>query len=98
MSAPALLRVALGEELRRVRQQQGRGLRDVAESASISLGYLSEIERGTKEASSELLNAICGSLNLHLGSLLIALGESLLAPTAVVLDITPSVAPATAAA
>lgn len=92
MSAPALLRVALGEELRRVRLSQGRALRDVAEAASISLGYLSEVERGAKEASSELLNSICASLELPLSTLLISLGEALVEPEAVVVDITPSVA------
>lgn len=98
MSAPALMRVALGEELRRVRLSQGRALRDVAEAASISLGYLSEIERGAKEASSELLNAICASLDVSLAALLIASGESLLETPAVVVDITASVARGSVAA
>ena len=92
MPAAALLRVALGEELRRVRQAQGRTLRDVAESASVSFGHLSEIERGAKEASSELLNAICASLDVQLGAVLLTLGEALLEPSAVVVDITASVA------
>ena len=50
-----VLRQHLGDELRRQRQQQGRTLRQVSASARVSLGYLSEIERGQKEASSELL-------------------------------------------
>lgn len=49
---------------------QGRTLRDVAKSARVSLGYLSEVERGQKEASSELLNSICTALNLSLSSVL----------------------------
>ena len=65
-----LLREALGESLRRVRTDQGRTLREVSTDARVSLGYLSEIERGQKEASSELLNAICGALDLPLSTLL----------------------------
>jgi transcriptional regulator with XRE-family HTH domain len=49
---------------------QGRTLREVAKSARVSLGYLSEVERGQKEASSELLNSICSALNLTLGTVL----------------------------
>ncbi len=49
---------------------QGRTLRDVAKSARVSLGYLSEVERGQKEASSELINAICTALDLNLSTLL----------------------------
>jgi transcriptional regulator with XRE-family HTH domain len=45
-------------------------LRDVARDARVSLGYLSEVERGQKEASSELLNSICEALGLTLGSLM----------------------------
>ena len=53
------LRQAIGEVLRDVRQRQGRTLREVSQSARVSLGYLSEVERGQKEASSELLAWIC---------------------------------------
>lgn len=49
---------------------QGRTLRDVAKSARVSLGYLSEVERGQKEASSELLNSICTALDLSLSNVL----------------------------
>jgi transcriptional regulator with XRE-family HTH domain len=49
---------------------QGRTLRDVAKSARVSLGYLSEVERGQKEASSELLNSICSALDLSLSMVL----------------------------
>lgn len=61
-----LLRTHIGSALRDARISQGRTLRDVASAASISLGYLSEVERGQKEASSELLNAICVALDLSL--------------------------------
>ncbi len=65
-----LLRHELGEVLREARRAQGRTLRDVAGSAAVSLGYLSEIERGTKEASSELLASVCDGLGLSLSELL----------------------------
>ena len=59
-----LVRRSIGEVLRRERQHQGRTLREVSSAARVSLGYLSEVERGQKEASSELLAAICGALDL----------------------------------
>lgn len=57
-----LVRSVLGEALRRRRLGQHRSLRDVSRTARVSLGYLSEVERGQKEASSELLAAICAAL------------------------------------
>jgi transcriptional regulator with XRE-family HTH domain len=60
-----LLRTHLGSALRAARVSQERTLRDVAKSAKVSLGYLSEVERGQKEASSELLNSICIALDLQ---------------------------------
>lgn len=65
-----LLRSHIGQSLRAARVAQGRTLRDVAKSARVSLGYLSEVERGHKEASSELLNAICSALETSLGQIL----------------------------
>ena len=65
-----VLRHVIGDELRRRRQDQGRTLRDVSAAASVSLGYLSEVERGQKEASSELLAAICGALDVPLSDVL----------------------------
>jgi len=65
-----LFRRLLGDVLRRHRQRQGRTLRDVAASARISLGYLSEIERGRKEASSELLASLCEALDISLADVL----------------------------
>ena len=61
-----LVREAVGLTLRAARTSQNRTLRDVAHDARVSLGYLSEVERGQKEASSELLNAICVALGLSL--------------------------------
>ena len=65
-----LLRRELGDVLRDERRHQGRTLREVSQSASVSLGYLSEVERGEKEASSELLGSICGALGLPLSAVL----------------------------
>ncbi|MDQ7993867.1 MAG: helix-turn-helix transcriptional regulator [Propionicimonas sp.] len=67
---PVLMREALGEALRELRTAEKLTLREVSSAARVSLGYLSEIERGQKEASSELLNAICGALGVPLSSLL----------------------------
>lgn len=61
-----LLREAIGDSLRRARTAQSRTLREVSGSARVSLGYLSEVERGRKEASSELLAAICDALEVPL--------------------------------
>lgn len=65
-----LLRRELGDALRETRQTQGRTLREVSASAACSLGYLSEIERGEKEASSELLASICKALDVPLSQML----------------------------
>jgi transcriptional regulator with XRE-family HTH domain len=65
-----LLREAIGDRLRHARTTQHRTLREVSRAARVSLGYLSEVERGRKEASSELLAAICDALELPLADLL----------------------------
>ncbi|WP_280398919.1 helix-turn-helix domain-containing protein [Nocardia carnea] len=65
-----LLREAIGDSLRRARLAQSRTLREVSTSARVSLGYLSEVERGRKEASSELLAAICDALDVPLARVL----------------------------
>ncbi|MGH3738455.1 MAG: helix-turn-helix domain-containing protein [Micromonosporaceae bacterium] len=65
-----LLRRVLGDALRSRRLDQDRTLRDVSTSANVSLGYLSEIERGQKEASSELLASICDALDTRLSEVL----------------------------
>lgn len=67
-----VVREIIGAELRRRRQDQGRTLREVSSDAKVSLGYLSEVERGQKEASSELLSAICGALSAPLSEVLAA--------------------------
>ncbi|GAC70837.1 helix-turn-helix domain-containing protein [Gordonia soli] len=72
-----LLREALGDSLRRVRTDQGRTLREVSTDARVSLGYLSEVERGQKEASSELLAAICDALDVEIADLLLDVGHAL---------------------
>ncbi|QIK48299.1 helix-turn-helix transcriptional regulator [Gordonia hongkongensis] len=72
-----LLREALGDSLRRVRTQQGRTLREVSTGARVSLGYLSEVERGQKEASSELLAAICDALDVEIADLLLEVGSAM---------------------
>ncbi len=73
----ALLREAVGHTLRDARTSQARTLRDVAREARVSLGYLSEVERGQKEASSELLNAICAALGLTLSSVMTGVAREL---------------------
>ena len=65
-----LLRTQLGNTLRGHRLRQRRTLRDVSGAARVSLGYLSEVERGQKEASSELLASICDALDVELADLL----------------------------
>ncbi len=65
-----LVRHLLGEVLREERIRQGRTLRDVSKHAMVSLGYLSEVERGQKEASSELLGSICDALGVELAEIL----------------------------
>lgn len=65
-----VLRREIGEVLRSARQQQGRTLREVSSAAQVSLGYLSEVERGQKEASSELLASICQALDIPMSSVL----------------------------
>ena len=70
-----LLRQEIGDVLRDARREQGRTLREVSSIARVSLGYLSEVERGQKEASSELLASICGALAVPLSSVLHQVSE-----------------------
>ena len=65
-----LFRRLLGDVLRDKRTQRGLTLREVSAEARVSLGYISEIERGQKEASSELLSSICGALDVPLSLML----------------------------
>ena len=73
----ALLREVIGDVLRRARTEQGRTLREVSDSARVSLGYLSEVERGQKEASSELLASICQALGIRLSDVLRRVADDL---------------------
>jgi transcriptional regulator with XRE-family HTH domain len=75
--ARPLLRTTLGEVLRRTRLGQDRTLADVAQAAKVSMQYLSEIERGRKEASSEVLAAICDALETDLPDVLAEVGREL---------------------
>jgi len=98
-----LLRHELGEVLRERRQEQGRTLRDVAAAGAVSLGYLSEVERGVKEASSELLGAICEALDIPMSVVLdetarrVARVESITAPVSLPVGDRASVVSASAA-
>ncbi|QIK76242.1 helix-turn-helix domain-containing protein [Nocardioides piscis] len=65
-----LFRRLLGDVLRSERMQRGMTLRDVSAQARVSLGYISEIERGQKEASSELLASLCSAMDLPLSEVL----------------------------
>ena len=66
MNEPVQLRREICEVLRSLRQNHGRTLRDVTAESRVSLGYLSEVELGQKEASSELLGSICQALQVPL--------------------------------
>lgn len=72
-----LVRYHLGDVLRRRRVAQGRTLRQVSAEARVSLGYLSEIERGQKEASSELLASVCEALDVPLSDVFHQVGDEL---------------------
>jgi transcriptional regulator with XRE-family HTH domain len=72
-----LLRRVIGDALRARRQSQRRTLREVSTAANVSLGYLSEIERGQKEASSELISAICEALGSQLSDILRDVSDTL---------------------
>ncbi len=84
-----VFRQELGDVLRDARRAQGRTLRQVSSDARVSLGYLSEIERGQKEASSELLASVADALGLPLSYVLrevsgrIALAEGVVVPDTV---------------
>jgi transcriptional regulator with XRE-family HTH domain len=71
-----LFRRLLGEVLRSRRIRQGRTLRQVSAEARVSLGYVSEIERGQKEASSELLASICAALDVPLSEILAEVSDA----------------------
>jgi transcriptional regulator with XRE-family HTH domain len=82
-----LFRASLGDVLRAERMRQGMTLRELSSTARVSLGYISEIERGQKEASSELLASLCHALDAPLSEVLrdvsvaVAVEEAASAPT-----------------
>ena len=88
-----VLRREIGDVLRGARQRQGRTLRQVSGQARVSLGYLSEVERGQKEASSELLASICGALEVPMSAVLrevserVAVAEGVVVPDTVPADL-----------
>jgi transcriptional regulator with XRE-family HTH domain len=69
-SRMVLFRRLLGDVLRGARMQRGMTLRELSAEARVSLGYISEIERGQKEASSELLASLCQAMDLPLSDVL----------------------------
>jgi len=91
-----VLRREIGDVLRDARQTQRRTLREVSSAARVSLGYLSEVERGQKEASSELLASICGALEVPMSLVLrevsdrVAAAEGLSIPDTVPPEFTAS--------
>ena len=93
----AVLRTLIGEALRTTRLRQDRTLREVSAAARVSLGYLSEVERGQKEASSELLASICRALGVRLSDVLREVSETLAAvepqPAPVPVPVRPQVVP-----
>lgn len=97
--AMPVLRQEIGDVLRDARQRQGRTLREVSHNARVSLGYLSEVERGQKEASSELLSSICSALDVPLSLMLrevsdrIALQEGVHIPDTVPVEMSDAFGP-----
>jgi len=75
-----LLRVHLGAVLRALRLERRMSLRDVSDRANVSFGYLSEVERGFKEVSSEMLASICDALDMPLWEVLDRTAQSAALP------------------
>ena len=87
-----VFRRLLGDVLRRRRMQQGMTLREVSKNARVSLGYISEIERGQKEASSELLSSLCTALEVPLSEVLREVSDAVAVEEAA-LSLTPTALP-----
>ena len=85
-----LVRQEIGEVLRDFRQQKGRTLRQVASRASVALGYLSEVERGQKEASSEILASVADALDTPISVIMREVGDRLAVIEGVTFDATTS--------
>ena len=79
-----LFRRLLGDVLRSARMQRGMTLRELSAEARVSLGYISEIERGQKEASSELLASLCHALDMPLSAVLRNVSDAVALEEAVV--------------
>lgn len=87
-----ILRNELGDVLRDARLAQSKTLRDVSSVARVSLGYLSEVERGQKEASSELLTSICEALDVPMSVVLHEVSDRFaLAEAAFITDVVPAI-------
>lgn len=82
-----LLRHALGEQLRHARRESGLSIRSLAGNAGVSIGYLSEIERGRKEVSSEILAAVCRALGIETAAMVASAATRMATPTAMVLPL-----------
>ena len=85
-----LFRRLLGDVLRDRRMQRGMTLREVSKEARVSLGYISEIERGQKEASSELLASLCTALDLPLSTVLREVSDAVAVEEAAAAAATPN--------
>ncbi|GAA4120097.1 hypothetical protein GCM10022215_23260 [Nocardioides fonticola] len=81
-----LFRRMLGDVLRDQRMQRGMTLREVSAEARVSLGYISEIERGQKEASSELLASLCSALDVPLSDVLRSVSDAVAIEEAALAD------------
>jgi transcriptional regulator with XRE-family HTH domain len=86
-----LVRQEIGDVLRDFRLQKGRTLRQVASKASVALGYLSEVERGQKEASSEILASVAEALDTPISVIMREVGDRLAVIEGVVLDTVPTI-------
>ena len=87
---PVLVRELIGESLREERVSQGKTLREVSRNARVSLGYLSEVERGQKEASSEILASVADALDTPISVIMREVGDRLAVVEGVTFDPTPS--------
>ncbi|MCY7401166.1 MAG: helix-turn-helix domain-containing protein [Nocardioides sp.] len=92
-----LFRRLLGDVLRGARMQRGMTLRELSAQARVSLGYISEIERGQKEASSELLASLCQAMDLPLSDVLRDVADAVAVEEAALAIVTTRIAPARSA-
>ncbi len=86
-----ILRNEIGDVLRDARLTQGKTLRDVSSNARVSLGYLSEVERGQKEASSELLASICEALDVPMSDILRDVADRFTVAEALAAEVVPTI-------